>query len=177
VLVIFHGAALCGQLLGRSRQFTAVIRSNSRPCVGEQLRKISFFVLFSCLTSGVLPLFNRIFPYETQRDERVRGIEPPCAAWEAAILPLNYTREEIFDFRFAIADCNQNKFTLQIAVACAVLSASSRPRMSESADTADATAHGLEKSLPRNHVVCCRTGILVARATRPVRTEGPCDYA
>jgi hypothetical protein len=24
--------------------------------------------------------------------ERVRGIEPPCAAWEAAVLPLNYTR-------------------------------------------------------------------------------------
>jgi hypothetical protein len=22
----------------------------------------------------------------------VRGIEPPCAAWEAAVLPLNYTR-------------------------------------------------------------------------------------
>src|SRR2546423_10975137 len=34
--------------------------------------------------------------------ERVRGIEPPCAAWEAAVLPLNYTREiEIFDFRFS----------------------------------------------------------------------------
>jgi hypothetical protein len=25
-------------------------------------------------------------------DQRVRGIEPPCAAWEAAVLPLNYTR-------------------------------------------------------------------------------------
>ena len=24
--------------------------------------------------------------------ERVRGIEPPCSAWEADILPLNYTR-------------------------------------------------------------------------------------
>ena len=46
--------------------------------------------------------------------ERVRGIEPPCAAWEAAVLPLNYTREEISDFRFAIADCNQNKFALQL---------------------------------------------------------------
>ena len=57
-------------------------------------------------------------------NERVRGIEPPCAAWEAAVLPLNYTREEIFDFRFAIVDCNLNKFELQIVVACAVLSAS-----------------------------------------------------
>ena len=44
--------------------------------------------------------------------KRVRGIEPPCAAWEAAVLPLNYTREEIFDFRFPIADCNRNKFAL-----------------------------------------------------------------
>ena len=26
--------------------------------------------------------------------ERVRGIEPPYAAWEAAVLPLNYTRKE-----------------------------------------------------------------------------------
>jgi hypothetical protein len=49
-------------------------------------------------------------------DQRVRGIEPPCAAWEAAVLPLNYTREEIFDFRFPVADCNRNKFELQIAV-------------------------------------------------------------
>ncbi len=41
--------------------------------------------------------------------QRVRGIEPPCAAWEAAVLPLNYTRVVIFDFRFSIADCNPNK--------------------------------------------------------------------
>jgi hypothetical protein len=26
-------------------------------------------------------------------EKRVRGIEPPYAAWEAAVLPLNYTRE------------------------------------------------------------------------------------
>jgi hypothetical protein len=25
-------------------------------------------------------------------NERVKGIEPSCAAWEAAVLPLNYTR-------------------------------------------------------------------------------------
>jgi hypothetical protein len=54
----------------------------------------------------------------TYEKERVRGIEPPCAAWEAAVLPLNYTREEIFDFRVAIADCNRNKFEFQIAVGC-----------------------------------------------------------
>ena len=27
--------------------------------------------------------------------ERVRGIEPLYAAWEAAVLPLNYTREGV----------------------------------------------------------------------------------
>ena len=26
-------------------------------------------------------------------DERVMGIEPTCAAWKAAVLPLNYTRK------------------------------------------------------------------------------------
>ncbi len=25
-------------------------------------------------------------------EKRVKGIEPSCAAWEAAVLPLNYTR-------------------------------------------------------------------------------------
>ena len=29
----------------------------------------------------------------TLRGERVKGIEPSYAAWEAAVLPLNYTRE------------------------------------------------------------------------------------
>ena len=28
-----------------------------------------------------------------QEGERVKGIEPSYAAWEAAVLPLNYTRE------------------------------------------------------------------------------------
>src|SRR5437762_14337228 len=36
--------------------------------------------------------------------KRVKGIEPSCAAWEAAVLPLNYTRMMIFDFRLAIDD-------------------------------------------------------------------------
>jgi hypothetical protein len=48
--------------------------------------------------------------------KRVRGIEPPCAAWEAAVLPLNYTREEIFDFSFAIDDCNRNNRLSKIGV-------------------------------------------------------------
>ena len=36
--------------------------------------------------------------------KRVKGIEPSCAAWEAAVLPLNYTRNGIFDFRLPIYD-------------------------------------------------------------------------
>src|SRR6266478_3741786 len=36
--------------------------------------------------------------------KRVRGIEPPCAAWEAAVLPLNYTRGRILDFRLPTCD-------------------------------------------------------------------------
>ena len=57
----------------------------------------------------------------------MKGIEPSCAAWEAAVLPLNYTREETFDFSFAIADCNRNKShskLLQRALSSALLSAS-----------------------------------------------------
>jgi len=29
--------------------------------------------------------------------ERVKGIEPSYAAWEAAVLPLNYTRVSVID--------------------------------------------------------------------------------
>ena len=39
-----------------------------------------------------------------QKGERVKGIEPSYAAWEAAVLPLNYTRggrRDLFD-RIAI---------------------------------------------------------------------------
>ena len=41
------------------------------------------------LTSANLEAFSASF---LQVKQRVRGIEPPCAAWEAAVLPLNYTR-------------------------------------------------------------------------------------
>ena len=33
--------------------------------------------------------------------ERVKGIEPSYAAWEAAVLPLNYTRIQRLKARFA----------------------------------------------------------------------------
>ena len=42
------------------------------------------------------------------KEKRVKGIEPSCAAWEAAILPLNYTRDGIADCKFQIFDCNRN---------------------------------------------------------------------
>jgi hypothetical protein len=41
--------------------------------------------------------------------ERVKGIEPSCPAWEAGVLPLNYTREGIADFRFAIANLQSGR--------------------------------------------------------------------
>ena len=40
--------------------------------------------------------------------KRVKGIEPSYVAWEATVLPLNYTRAGILDFRFWISDCNRN---------------------------------------------------------------------
>jgi hypothetical protein len=48
--------------------------------------------------------------------ERVKGIEPSCAAWEAAVLPLNYTREvnfrsSIVDLRFASCDLHCQEIT------------------------------------------------------------------
>jgi hypothetical protein len=40
--------------------------------------------------------------------ERVKGIEPSYAAWEAAVLPLNYTRE--------VADFTWDAINIQITV-------------------------------------------------------------
>jgi hypothetical protein len=37
----------------------------------------------------------------------VKGIEPSCAAWEAAVLPLNYTRGEVRILDFRPPDCKQ----------------------------------------------------------------------
>ena len=42
--------------------------------------------------------------------ERIKGVEPSCSAWEADVLPMNYTRRSVvFDI---IADprgkCNRN---------------------------------------------------------------------
>ena len=37
-------------------------------------------------------LFNQCF---RRKVERVKGIEPSYAAWEAAVLPLNYTRKPV----------------------------------------------------------------------------------
>src|ERR1051325_12128587 len=87
------------------------------------------------------------------RNERVKGIEPSYAAWEAAVLPLNYTREEIFDFKFAVADCNRNKFAERIC--CSVrLSSAHLVIVARLTPPGQRTLHLiLLKSLPRNHVV------------------------
>jgi integrase len=52
-------------------------------------------------------------PVATGQKQRVKGIEPSCAAWEAAILPLNYTRKRISDCRFLIFDCKRPTITVQ----------------------------------------------------------------
>src|SRR5204862_1376791 len=91
----------------------------------------------------------------TYENERVRGIEPPCAAWEAAVLPLNYTRGAISDFRFSIADCNPNK------IAHATRLAAYAPE---------------NRSLPRNHVVGIRVGVLGVTSHQLIEAVGPGNY-
>ena len=39
--------------------------------------------------------------------ERVKGIEPSYAAWEAAVLPLNYTRDDL-DFTWVAINIQFN---------------------------------------------------------------------
>ncbi len=48
----------------------------------------------------VMTVFGDLSPW--RGDERVKGIEPSYAAWEAAVLPLNYTRGKNFHCRLRI---------------------------------------------------------------------------
>jgi hypothetical protein len=91
--------------------FTVLIRAKQR-CVRlpNNCGKSAFLSYFRVLPALSYHRLTAFLPMKKRINERVKGIEPSCAAWEAAVLPLNYTREEIFDFRFAIADCNRNKF-------------------------------------------------------------------
>jgi hypothetical protein len=57
------------QLVARSDE-----NGNTQPVDGEQYSRL--------LT----------LPVASGRMERVKGIEPSCPAWEAGVLPLNYTR-------------------------------------------------------------------------------------
>ena len=53
--------------------------------------------------------------------ERAKGIEPSCAAWEAAVLPLNYARKLRFCLTFQcdgiVYHIQQRKITLGIRAA------------------------------------------------------------
>ena len=53
---------------------------------GPKASKI--YVYFSVLFAGA-----PVKEYLSQKLERVTGIEPVSEAWEASILPLNYTRQ------------------------------------------------------------------------------------
>src|SRR6266700_7747693 len=57
-------------------------------------------------------------PGFTSENQRVKGIEPSCAAWEAAVLPLNYTRGGIFDFRFTIVIGSLKQFKSSLVGEC-----------------------------------------------------------
>ena len=83
VLCVHFGAGMSGELLPELLWW---IKGVSVRCVRR--RNLRHFTTFLTLHEG----------------KRVRGIEPPCAAWEAAVLPLNYTRSRIFDFRLASCD-------------------------------------------------------------------------
>ncbi len=43
--------------------------------------------------------------------ERVNGIEPSYAAWEAAVLPLNYTRPRVADFSIGVGRETAHRLT------------------------------------------------------------------
>jgi hypothetical protein len=98
--------------------------------IAVQLLELLWALSFSSGTKKCQSLWESFVEVRLTREEeekRVKGIEPSCAAWEAAVLPLNYTREEIFDFRFCDYRLQPkqiaNRFSTPNAVACAVLSA------------------------------------------------------
>ena len=47
--------------------------------------------------------------HETSNFERVTGIEPALSAWEADVLPLNYTRERHHCTRWAAPDSSRHR--------------------------------------------------------------------
>ena len=50
-------------------------------------------VLWSATSDNALRKFYGAISVPPEALERVKGIEPSYAAWEAAVLPLNYTRD------------------------------------------------------------------------------------
>ena len=56
------------------------------------LRVLGFFVRQATQVGELQPLGCADVRWCSWKVERVMGIEPTLAAWEAAVLPLNYTR-------------------------------------------------------------------------------------
>ena len=71
---------LAAKLSGRR-----IVRVPDHPCTGSPGLCSANFPLLSGVTSIKVAIIKM---------ERVKGIEPSYAAWEAAVLPLNYTRIE-----------------------------------------------------------------------------------
>src|SRR2546430_14882742 len=79
--------------------------------------------------------------------QRVRGIEPPCAAWEAAVLPLNYTRMRIFDFRLTIVIGSLKQFKSSLVGECRFAIHSTRcARSGQVLETAKSHCHEITSS-------------------------------
>src|SRR5262245_64837662 len=119
-LGVHLGSGMAGELLPKFLRDASSLSFHSlRHGFVSAMANAHSIMRLNCIESPLLPapllpvnVQRRLFTSSTrgEREKRVKGIEPSCAAWEAAVLPLNYTREEIFDFRFAIADCNRNNF-------------------------------------------------------------------
>ena len=98
----------------------------------------------------------------------MKGIEPSCAAWEAAVLPLNYTRDAIFDFRLTIYDLQAAK-NRSLHSGCAF---SIDRRRRTGAASVPQHSHAGMKKFPRT-TVALFSAILATSASAARHTEGP----
>jgi hypothetical protein len=65
------------------------VKNTSNPQTFRDLNEHRRIFDIENLLCGHLRDVQRVFTY---KNERVKGIEPSCPAWEASVLPLNYTR-------------------------------------------------------------------------------------
>jgi hypothetical protein len=71
-----------------------VVSSNLTPATNQGPRFAMALFFAKIFRSGCNSMHS-VSLFEIESLERVAGIEPACAAWKAAVLPLNYTRAEL----------------------------------------------------------------------------------